>query len=583
MFGCRAAWQRCGPLARQSLNRAQISRNVVPRRLMSSVPGGSGENFLYVVLCGGAFAGAVAYAYRTVATDHARFVDRVSEIDARPKSDWKPKPWPPKSKSHLWSASAEEGEMAETVEAAVEEDVPAEAPEFLLETAEATRGKAGTLEAVVEKVAETVAETEEVVAEVAGVVHETAEEVAAVAEEVQKVAEEVEEAAEAVITPVIQAEEPASESNGSVTTAAAETIELAAASVFETVLVESGSVEDVSIKALPEMPTEVPTADHLENVPVTEVAPVAPVMEEEPASLVAEAPDATIIVEPPVAEQLSIPPVSPAAEVFVASVIEAAPVSPVVEEPAFAAVEEVTPVVKETPADSPVPSEEASDVPVIEEEVLFAPVKEETPITPEAEEVSVTPVTAETSIAPEAEEESVTPLIEEMPVAPVPEEAAVSFVTEEAPAVVAEDAPVVATEELDETLAPKVAEEDIPVVEEVKAEEVIAGSAVVEAPVSIVQEQAASPVVEVTESVVEPDVPSTVVTEEVAPAETSSAPSEEPKRDYIVVILEGAPKTEKKPMVLGVSPVTGKIIPAPDDGEDPLGQGKRRLLKVQMY
>lgn len=28
---------------------------------MSSVPGGSGENLFYVVLCGGAFAGAVAY------------------------------------------------------------------------------------------------------------------------------------------------------------------------------------------------------------------------------------------------------------------------------------------------------------------------------------------------------------------------------------------------------------------------------------------------------------------------------------------------------------------------------------------
>ncbi|XP_042594141.1 uncharacterized protein LOC122139628 isoform X3 [Cyprinus carpio] len=97
MFASRAAWQRCGPLARQSLHRAQLNRNVVPRRLMSSGPGGSGENFLYVVLCGGAFAGAVAYAYRTVATDHARFVVRVSEIDARPKSDWKPRPWPPKS------------------------------------------------------------------------------------------------------------------------------------------------------------------------------------------------------------------------------------------------------------------------------------------------------------------------------------------------------------------------------------------------------------------------------------------------------------------------------------------------------
>ncbi|XP_043113200.1 protein MGARP isoform X4 [Puntigrus tetrazona] len=97
MFACRAAWQRCGPLARQSLSRARLGRDVVPQRLMSSVPSGSGENLFYVVLCGGAFVGAVAYAYRTVTTDQERFADRVSEMNARPKSDWKPKPWPPKS------------------------------------------------------------------------------------------------------------------------------------------------------------------------------------------------------------------------------------------------------------------------------------------------------------------------------------------------------------------------------------------------------------------------------------------------------------------------------------------------------
>ncbi|XP_026112380.1 protein MGARP isoform X2 [Carassius auratus] len=214
MFGCRAAWQRCVPLARQSLSRAHLDRNV-PRRLMSSVPGGSGQNIFYVVLCGGAFAGALAYACKTVSADQARFVERVSEINARPKSDWKPKAWPPKGgENGNEEAGAEEGEVAETVESAAEEDVPAEAPEVLLEAAEATRGKTGTLETVVEEVAETVAETAEVVAEVAGLVAETAEEVAAVAEEVQKVAEEVEAAAEAVVTPVIQAEEPASESNG---------------------------------------------------------------------------------------------------------------------------------------------------------------------------------------------------------------------------------------------------------------------------------------------------------------------------------------------------------------------------------
>lgn len=124
----------------------------------------------------------------------------------------------------LEEAGAEE---AETVETAAEEDVAAEAPEVLLETAKATREETGTLETVVEKVAETVAETAEVVAEVAEVVAETAEEVAAVAavaEEVQKVAEEVEAAAEAVVIPVIQAEEPMSESNGTPAASAEEAV-----------------------------------------------------------------------------------------------------------------------------------------------------------------------------------------------------------------------------------------------------------------------------------------------------------------------------------------------------------------------
>lgn len=39
---------------------------VVQRRQMSSVPGGSGENIVYAVLCGGAFIGAVSYVSRQV-------------------------------------------------------------------------------------------------------------------------------------------------------------------------------------------------------------------------------------------------------------------------------------------------------------------------------------------------------------------------------------------------------------------------------------------------------------------------------------------------------------------------------------
>ncbi|XP_034398710.1 uncharacterized protein si:ch211-235e9.8 isoform X8 [Cyclopterus lumpus] len=96
MFSCRAAWQRCGPLARKAAFR--LPRDVVQRRPMSSVPGGSGENIVYTLLCGGAMVAAVSYTYSTVNTDSARFNDRVAEINARPKTEWVPKPWPPKSR-----------------------------------------------------------------------------------------------------------------------------------------------------------------------------------------------------------------------------------------------------------------------------------------------------------------------------------------------------------------------------------------------------------------------------------------------------------------------------------------------------
>uniref|UniRef100_A0A672YW71 Uncharacterized protein n=1 Tax=Sphaeramia orbicularis TaxID=375764 RepID=A0A672YW71_9TELE len=52
---------------------------------MSSLPGGSGENIVYAILCGGAVS--------TVTSDQARFNERIAEINARPKSEWEPKPW----------------------------------------------------------------------------------------------------------------------------------------------------------------------------------------------------------------------------------------------------------------------------------------------------------------------------------------------------------------------------------------------------------------------------------------------------------------------------------------------------------
>ncbi|KAG5263656.1 hypothetical protein AALO_G00267200 [Alosa alosa] len=97
---CRAALQRSGPLARHLLTKSPFShlnRNV-PRRTMSSVPGGSGENIVYALLCGGALAASLAYTYQTVTSDHDRFNDRIADINERPKTEWKPKPWPPKSR-----------------------------------------------------------------------------------------------------------------------------------------------------------------------------------------------------------------------------------------------------------------------------------------------------------------------------------------------------------------------------------------------------------------------------------------------------------------------------------------------------
>ncbi|XP_024858012.1 protein MGARP isoform X5 [Kryptolebias marmoratus] len=97
MFPCRAAWQRFGPVARRAALR--LPQGAVQRRSMSSVPGGSGENIVYIVLCGGAMVGALSYGYSTVTSDHARFNKRIEEIRARSNDEWSPKPWPPKSKS----------------------------------------------------------------------------------------------------------------------------------------------------------------------------------------------------------------------------------------------------------------------------------------------------------------------------------------------------------------------------------------------------------------------------------------------------------------------------------------------------
>ncbi|XP_077588630.1 uncharacterized protein mgarpa isoform X2 [Stigmatopora nigra] len=115
MFACRSVWQRCGTLARRTA--FKLPRDGLQRRPMSSMPGGSGENIVYAVLCGGAFVGAVSYAVNTVSTDSARFNDRINEIKARPKQEWTPKPWPPRGDEE---GSAEEAgeEVAAEIDAA---------------------------------------------------------------------------------------------------------------------------------------------------------------------------------------------------------------------------------------------------------------------------------------------------------------------------------------------------------------------------------------------------------------------------------------------------------------------------------
>ncbi|XP_076878087.1 protein MGARP isoform X2 [Brachyhypopomus gauderio] len=183
MFLCRVAWQRCWPLARKSLtHRVNLNRDV-PRRLMSSVPGSSGENWIYVILCGGALTGAAAYGYSTLISDSARFAERISEIQTRPKRELHPKPWSPTGGE----------EVAETPTEAVGEGAG-----LVKLAGEVNKREAET---VVETVAEAIAEAAEVVVEVATVVEETAEDVEAVAREVEVIAEEVESAAEAFEAP----------------------------------------------------------------------------------------------------------------------------------------------------------------------------------------------------------------------------------------------------------------------------------------------------------------------------------------------------------------------------------------------
>uniref|UniRef100_A0A3Q1HQC3 Uncharacterized protein n=1 Tax=Acanthochromis polyacanthus TaxID=80966 RepID=A0A3Q1HQC3_9TELE len=78
MFSCRAAWQRCGPLVRRAAYRLPQDGECHPKSQSDRL--------------------LPPQAYNTVISDHERFNDRIAELKARPKTEWVPKPWPPKSK-----------------------------------------------------------------------------------------------------------------------------------------------------------------------------------------------------------------------------------------------------------------------------------------------------------------------------------------------------------------------------------------------------------------------------------------------------------------------------------------------------
>uniref|UniRef100_A0A3B5M4D5 Uncharacterized protein n=1 Tax=Xiphophorus couchianus TaxID=32473 RepID=A0A3B5M4D5_9TELE len=87
MFSCRAAWQRCGPLARTAAYRLPLDGEFHQRAALD------------VCLLSTVCVGDVLSGYKTVTSDRDRYNDRISQLRARPKAEWTPKPWPPKGKS----------------------------------------------------------------------------------------------------------------------------------------------------------------------------------------------------------------------------------------------------------------------------------------------------------------------------------------------------------------------------------------------------------------------------------------------------------------------------------------------------
>ncbi|XP_028599666.2 protein MGARP [Podarcis muralis] len=125
MHLCSFAWR---PLARRlTQGAAPFVRGHAPFRQMSSgsVPGSSGENFIYYLLVAGAAAAGGFLAYRTVTSDKSRYNERISDMQQRTVAEWKPKPWPPQSLENDETEANETTDASEEVKDAVEEETAA--------------------------------------------------------------------------------------------------------------------------------------------------------------------------------------------------------------------------------------------------------------------------------------------------------------------------------------------------------------------------------------------------------------------------------------------------------------------------
>ncbi|XP_041123524.1 protein MGARP-like isoform X2 [Polyodon spathula] len=371
MYLCRAVWQKLAPVARTS---TRFARNAPVRQMSSSgAPGSTGDNLVYVILCGGSFAGAGYYVYKTLTTDSARYRDRVTEISSRPKSEWTPKPWPSNKEDESEDSGEEEAapeplaESAEALEEALAE-ASAESPSPALFT-EAGVADAPAAEEEISSLVENsqepaptdaapVQETEPV-AEMGGLA------AASVETEVSEAVAELPEAASAVaievVSPVVEKPEKIAEAPVEVETSTPEDVPASQAA-------EEEAIQNVKVPEAEAEPVEAASPVVVEVVaPVVQVCPVA----EEPVET-AEAPVVTRT--PPTQEvqtsQGSTLEASQEVKVGVTESVEVVEVaSPVAE--ASPAVESDSPVVAETlSAEVPVSPRAAEEVVHQVEEIL---------------------------------------------------------------------------------------------------------------------------------------------------------------------------------------------------------------------